>query len=651
MSVKTVPEGHAPSIIWMAGRGSNLVKVAVSSDGSQIIGIGTGVFFWRASDLSLQRTVPIGTIPNSSRITLSLDGSRLGVVSSREVSVYDLRTEAQLCRYDDRSYCHAVDVSRNPPLAIRLEQRGLRTALVNAHTGQEMAELPDHLIESVCFSPDGRWLFVWEELSLIALDTSSDMFRARLVCERNYEPNLALCFSANSEWAICRGKYPSELVLWDLRRAQIRVLGGNYRFPTFPLAISNDGQLAAVCREWHSTDPVTILHTDSAQKVAEFSPRALFAQFRLQEARLGGVAFLPGGEALVGYANEALRSASAASYVFKYDLRSGKLDFVDGHSRPVRTIDIAPDGRQMLSCAFEEPMRRWQVAARRGEPVQSGDAASFPAAAEYLPDNRRYAAFYTNGTISLLTPDGREWKHLKPGILALNTGFDLSADGMWAATGGSYLRIWNCRTGRLHLDTARDRTLTKENPAHTLAFSPDGRYLVSGSAGLKEFQRAMSCVPRCEPTSPQITLWEVSSGKLVRRWGNHEGGVWSLAFSPDGKWLASGDGKGVIRLWKMPEAALAHTLSLPHPLCGYTSEPYPEAGPVLALAFSPDGKWLAIGTYRALLFWNTRTRTLNPIYTREVGRGVTAIRFAPDGRWFAYGREDGVIVVAQTPLE
>ncbi len=441
MSAKTVAEGQAPSIIWMAGRGSNLVKVAVSSDGSQIIGIGTGVFFWRTSDLSLQRTVPIGAIPNFSRITLALDGSRLAVVSSCEASVYDLRTGTQLCHYDDRSSCLAVDVSQNPPLAIRLERRGPRTALVDAQTGQEIAELPDYLTEPVCFSPDGRWLFVWGGLKLIALDLSGDMSRARLECERNHAPCFDLRFSANSEWAVCYGKSPRELVVWDLRRAQVRVLSGGDDVASFPLAISNDGQLVAACRAWHSTDPVAILRTDTGQKIAEFSPRSLFAPMGLGEAKLGGVAFLPGGNTLVCYAREDSRSALTASYVFKYELRSGKSYFAEGHSRPVKSIDIARDGEQMLSCAFMEPMRRWRVVARRGEPVQKRATDSSPAAARYLPDNRRYAVFHPNGTISMLTPEGLEQKYLKPRILTLNTDFDLAPDGVWAATGGAYLRI------------------------------------------------------------------------------------------------------------------------------------------------------------------------------------------------------------------
>lgn len=648
MSAKTVAEGQAPSIIWMAGRGSQLSEVMVSADGSQIIGVGASVFCWRASDLRLQRTVRIGALPNSSRITLSPDGSRLAVVSPYEAAVYDLNTGEQLSHYKDNSCRPVVDVSQTPPRVMRFVQKGPRAALVDAQTGRELVELPDYLLDPVCFSPDGRWLFVWGGLRLIALDLSGDMSRARLECERNHAPCFDLRFSANSEWAVCYGKSPRELVVWDLRRAQVRVLSGGDDVAFFPLAISNDGQLVAACRAWHSTDPVAILRTDTGQKVAEFSPRSLFAPMGLGEAKLGGVAFLPGGDTLVCYAREDSRSALPASYVLKYELRSGKAYFAEGHSRPVKSIDIARDGEQMLSCAFMEPMRRWRVGARRGEPVQKRATDSSPAAARYLPDNRRYAVFHPNGTISMLTPEGLEQKYLKPRILTLNTDFDLAPDGVWAATGGAYLRIWNLRTGRLHLDTARNRARASEARAHTVAFSPDGRYLVSGSAGFKEFLHSKGCVISCEPDSAEISLWEVSSGKLVRRWGRHEGGVWSLAFSPDGRWLASGDGKGVVRLWKMPEAVLAHTLNLP-PSLSDTEALHAGSDPILSLAFSPDGRWLAIGTCRALLFWNMKAKTLNPIYTREVGHGVTTICFAPDGRWFAYGRMDGVIVVARTP--
>jgi len=66
----------------------------------------------------------------------------------------------------------------------------------------------------------------------------------------------------------------------------------------------------------------------------------------------------------------------------------------------------------------------------------------------------------------------------------------------------------------------------------SVAFSPDGRLLASGSWG-----------------GTIIRLWDVASGQLVRTLEGHTSRVHSVAFAPDGHLLASGSGDGTIRLW------------------------------------------------------------------------------------------------------
>jgi WD40 repeat protein len=64
-----------------------------------------------------------------------------------------------------------------------------------------------------------------------------------------------------------------------------------------------------------------------------------------------------------------------------------------------------------------------------------------------------------------------------------------------------------------------------------VAFSPDGRTLASGSA------------------DATVKLWDVASGREVRTLSGHARGVDSVAFSPDGRTLASGSGDNMVRVW------------------------------------------------------------------------------------------------------
>lgn len=247
-------------------------------------------------------------------------------------------------------------------------------------------------------------------------------------------------------------------------------------------------------------------------------------------------------------------------------------------------------------------------------------------------------------------------------------GLALAPAGKLLYGGGTdaYVHVWDVSGLQVQ---ERPKLSGHKNRPFALAMSPDGKMLASGSA------------------DPVLRVWKMA-GDEPEAWGilaNESApslGISSLAFSGDGKYLAAGHHAGMrtLRIWDvagnyMDELEFPKTqarlvaFSPADPLLAFSADDsirlwdlkagkvrarkrldgHPQKGPpgaVKALAFSPDGKWLAsTGLDRRLILWDVATgrRDREWLFTL----GLRALVFARDGRHLIVGNEEGAVIVVR----
>jgi len=172
-----------------------------------------------------------------------------------------------------------------------------------------------------------------------------------------------------------------------------------------------------------------------------------------------------------------------------------------------------------------------------------------------------------------------------------------------------------------------------EGDVYSIAVSPDGRHIITGSGSDGRHTASASEVDT-------IKIWNMATGSEVMTMHGHNDDVQAVALSPDGRGIASGDDEGVIKIWDAASGAELKTIQ------GHRDM-------IETIAFSPNGRHIVSGSDDdTVKIWNAVTGALEKILTGHKGN-IREVTYSPDGKLVVSGSSDDTIKIwdAQTGAE
>ncbi len=422
------------------------------------------------------------------------------------------------------------------------------------------------------------------------LDEAGQVLR-RVVVPAQTETS-AVAVSPDGERLACARRDGTQvrLVILDATSGKQTAVCEGHRDGVWAYSFSPDGARLASAGE------------DNTARLWETATGLLLATCRGHSSKVLSVAFRADGARLV--------TSSADGTVRQWDVATGRQvePPYDRHSGEVGTAVFSPDGQWIASAGTDRTIRVWRSAGREDVAVLLGHTGSVTEVA-FAPVGHRLASLSSDRGLGWAGDDTvRVWDVDPEATLPALRGHTsfvypvaFSPDGRWLASGGwdSKVRLWDAATGE------PCASLPHPDVVPSLAFSPDGTWMVSGNFA-----------------GDRLRIWDMATVRVRKEIQGPAGNLRFLIVSPDGI--------------RMAATALDSQSKFRLRVCDVASGERLFSAEGAALAYSPDGRWLAVrdADEKTVLLLDAQThQTAARFHGHE--RVVHGAAFSPDSRRLA----------------